>query len=88
MWWLNRQDPDGNNLFGGGFLGLDNVSPIDRSHLPPGATLVQADGSAWMAFNSLSMLAMAVELAEQDEVYDDMVVTLLERQRLFGTGTR
>ena len=35
-WWLNRQDPDGNNLFGGGFLGLDNISPIDRSHLPPG----------------------------------------------------
>ena len=35
-WWLNRQDPDGNNLFGGGFLGLDNISAVDRSHLPPG----------------------------------------------------
>ena len=79
MWWLNRQDPDGNNLFGGGFLGLDNISPIDRSHLPPGATLVQADGSAWMAFNSLAMLSIAQLLAEADPVYDDMVVTFLER---------
>jgi hypothetical protein len=79
MWWLNRQDPDGNNLFAGGFLGLDNISPIDRSHLPPGATLVQADGSAWMAFNSMAMLAMAARLSEHDEVYDDFVVTFLER---------
>jgi hypothetical protein len=79
MWWLNRQDPDGNNLIGGGFLGLDNISPIDRSHLPPGATLLQADGSAWMAFNSLAMLAMAALLAEQDEAYDELVVTFLER---------
>ena len=51
-WWLNRQDPDGNNLFGGGFLGLDNISPIDRSHLPPGIRLDQADGTAWMAYYS------------------------------------
>lgn len=79
MWWLNRQDPDGNNLFGGGFLGLDNISPIDRSHLPPGATLVQADGSAWMAFNSLALLSMAQRLAEDNPVYDDLVVTFLER---------
>jgi hypothetical protein len=79
MWWLNRQDPDGNNLFAGGFLGLDNISPIDRSHLPPGATLVQADGSAWMAFNSMAMLAMAARLSEHDEVYDDFVVTFVER---------
>jgi hypothetical protein len=79
MWWLNRQDPDGNNLFGGGFLGLDNVSPIDRSHLPPGATLVQADGSAWMAFNTLAMLGIAALLAERDAVYDDLLVTFIER---------
>jgi hypothetical protein len=78
-WWLNRQDPEGNNLFGGGFLGLDNISAIDRSHLPPGATLEQADGSAWMAFYSLSMLAMAVVLAEHDPVYEEMAVTFLEQ---------
>ncbi len=79
MWWVNRQDADGNNLFGGGFLGLDNISPIDRSHLPPGATLEQADGSAWMAFNTLNLLAMAVRLADHDAVYDDLVVTFFER---------
>jgi hypothetical protein len=79
MWWLNRQDPDGNNLFGGGFLGLDNISPIDRSHLPPGASLVQADGSAWMAFNSLAMLSIAQQLSEQNPVYDDLVITFVER---------
>jgi hypothetical protein len=54
-WWLNRQDPDGNNLFGGGFLGLDNISPIDRSHLPPGFRLDRADGTAWMAYYSVAM---------------------------------
>jgi hypothetical protein len=79
MWWLNRQDPDGHNLFGGGFLGLDNASPIDRSHLPAGARLVQADGSAWMAFNTLAMLGIAALLAERDQVYDDLQVTFLER---------
>lgn len=79
MWWVNRLDPDGKNLFGGGFLGLDNISPIDRSHLPPGATLEQADGSAWMAFNSLAMLAIANILSERDAVYDDLVVTFLDR---------
>src|SRR5262249_40801639 len=48
-WWVNRQDPHGKNVFGGGFLGLDNISPIDRSNLPEGFVLEQADGTAWMA---------------------------------------
>ncbi|MET0967057.1 MAG: glucosidase [Nakamurella sp.] len=78
-WWLNRQDPDGNNLFGGGFLGLDNISPIDRSHLPPGFSLDQADGTAWMAYYSAAMLTLAVTLAEHDDVYEDMVVKFLEQ---------
>jgi hypothetical protein len=78
-WWLNRQDPDGNNLFGGGFLGLDNISPIDRSHLPDDVTLEQADGTAWMAFYSMAMLAMAVTLAERNPVYDDMVIKFAEQ---------
>ena len=55
-WWLNREDADGNNVFSGGFLGLDNISPIDRSNLPEGVTLEQADGTAWMAYYALSML--------------------------------
>ena len=77
-WWLNRQDPDGNNLFGGGFLGLDNISPIDRSHLPPGLRLEQADGTAWMAYYSVAMLTLAVTLADTNPVYEDMVVKFLE----------
>jgi hypothetical protein len=78
-WWLNRQDPEGNNLFGGGFLGLDNISPIDRSHLPDGLTLEQADGTAWMAWYSMAMLLLAATLAESNRVYDDMVVKFLEQ---------
>jgi hypothetical protein len=78
-WWLNREDPEGNNIFGGGFLGLDNISPLDRSHLPPGVKLDQADGTAWMAYYSVAMLALAVLLAERDAVYEDMVVKFLEQ---------
>jgi hypothetical protein len=78
-WWLNRQDPDGNNIFGGGFLGLDNISPLDRSHLPAGVRLQQADGTAWMAYYSLAMLVLAAALAERNHVYDDMVVKFLEQ---------
>ena len=66
-WWLNRQDADGNNLFAGGFLGLDNISPVDRSHLPADVRLDQADGTAWMAYYSLAMLTLAVALAERDK---------------------
>ena len=77
-WWVNRQDPDGNNLFGGGFLGLDNISPVDRSNLPPGLRIEQADGTAWMAYYSLAMLVLARTLAERNPVYDDMVVKFLE----------
>ena len=79
MWWLNRQNTTIRTSWWGASSVLDNVSPIDRSHLPRGATLVQADGSAWMAFNSLAMLTMSVVLADRHEAYDDMVVTFLER---------
>ena len=78
-WWLNRQDADGNNVFSGGFLGLDNISPIDRSNLPAGVSLEQADGTAWMAYYALSMLVIALELAAENEVYEDMVVKFLEQ---------
>ena len=62
MWWVNRKDPDGSNLFEGGFLGLDNIGPIDRSHLPPGWVLEQSDATGWMAFYSLAMAAIAAVL--------------------------
>lgn len=78
-WWLNRQDPDGNNVFGGGFLGLDNISPIDRSHLPPGYSIRQADGTAWIAYYSMAMLLLAAALSEQNPVYEDMVVKFTEQ---------
>jgi hypothetical protein len=78
-WWLNREDADGNNVFSGGFLGLDNISPIDRSNLPEGVTLEQADGTAWMAYYALSMLVIAVELSRENDVYVDMVIKFLEQ---------
>ena len=58
-WWVNREDANGNNVFEGGFLGLDNIGPIDRSHLPPGAVLEQSDATGWMAFYALSMALIA-----------------------------
>jgi hypothetical protein len=78
-WWLNREDADGNNVFGGGFLGLDNISPVDRSNLPPGVKLEQADGTAWMAYYALGMLVIALALAEENDVYLDMVTKFLEQ---------
>ena len=87
-WWLNRQDADGNNVFGGGFLGLDNISPIDRSNLPEGVTLQQADGTAWMAYYALSMLIIAAELAEENDVYDDMVIKFVEQFVADRAGAR
>ena len=78
-WWVNRQDADGNNVFSGGFLGLDNISPIDRSNLPEGVTLEQADGTAWMAYYTLSMLILAIALAQENRVYEDMVIKFLEQ---------
>ena len=78
-WWVNREDADGDNVFGGGFLGLDNISPVDRSTLPEGVRLDQADGTAWMAYYTLSMLVMAIVLAQENDVYQDMVIRFLEQ---------
>lgn len=72
-WWVNRKDPLGDNIFGGGFLGLDNIGIFDRSQpLPDGGLLQQADGTAWMAFYCGTMLSMALELAKDEPVYEDM----------------
>ncbi|MDB6171885.1 MAG: hypothetical protein JWL59_1196 [Chthoniobacteraceae bacterium] len=78
-WWVNRKDLEGNNLFAGGFLGLDNIGVFDRSkELPTGGCLQQADGTSWMAFYCLSLLSMALELAEYDPVYEDMASKFFE----------
>jgi hypothetical protein len=78
-WWVNRKDPQGKNLFAGGFLGLDNIGVFDRSKpLPGGGQLTQADGTAWMAFYCSTMLAMALELAEHDPTYEDIASKFFE----------
>ncbi len=61
-WWVNREDAEGNNLFEGGFLGLDNIGPIDRSHLPVGGILEQSDATGWMGFYAIAMASLAVIL--------------------------
>ena len=78
-WWVNRKDRFGKNVFEGGFLGLDNIGVFDRSApLPTGGYLEQADGTAWMALFSQNMLELAVELASQDPVYEEMVFKFVE----------
>ena len=78
-WWFNREDPDGNDLFTGGFLGLDNIAPFDRSRVPlEGGRLEQADGTAWMAMYCLDLLDMALVLARSDRSYEDVAVTFFE----------
>jgi hypothetical protein len=78
-WWANVKDPNGEHLFGGGFLGMDNVGPFDRSApLPAGLVLEQADGTGWMALYCLSMLEIATVLAREDPSYEDVAVKFLE----------
>jgi hypothetical protein len=78
-WWVNRKDMLGNNVFEGGFLGLDNIGVFDRSApLPTGGTLEQSDGTSWMAFYSLTMMQIALELAADDPVYSEMAIKFLQ----------
>ncbi|MGE5186607.1 MAG: MGH1-like glycoside hydrolase domain-containing protein [Acidobacteriota bacterium] len=94
-WWVNREDAEGDNLFCGGFLGLDNVGVFDRSQpLPGGGELVQADATAWMAFYCTTMLQMALELAKEEAPYADLALKFFEHfvaiakatNELGGTG--
>ncbi len=72
-WWINRKDAEGNNVFEGGFLGLDNIGVFDRSKpLPTGGHLEQADGTSWMGMYCLNMLAIAMELSKVDTAYEDV----------------
>ena len=78
-WWVNRKDPDGMNIFQGGFLGLDNIGVFDRSApLPTGGHLEQSDGTSWMGMYCLNMLAMALELAKEDPAYEDVASKFFE----------
>jgi hypothetical protein len=78
-WWVNREDASGSNLFGGGFLGLDNIGPVDRSHLPSGTALQQSDATGWMAFYSLGMATIAYVLDKDGKVpTTDLVLKFIE----------
>jgi glycogen debranching enzyme len=78
-WWVNRKDAEGKNIFQGGFLGLDNIGVFDRSSvLPVAGHIEQSDGTAWMAMYCLNMLAMALELARDDEAYEDVASKFFE----------
>ena len=78
-WWVNRKDAFGNNIFEGGFLGLDNIGVFDRSApLPTGGTLEQSDGTSWMAFYCLMMMQISLELASDEPAYAEMAVKFLQ----------
>jgi hypothetical protein len=79
-WWINRKDADGQNVFEGGFLGLDNISVVDRSQpLPPGYSLKQADATGWVAMFALNMTVMALELATEDRDYENIAIQTFEQ---------
>lgn len=78
-WWTNNKDHGDNNLFEGGFMGLDNIAPVDRSTLPPAVgVLEQADATAWMATYALHLLEMALVLTDRDPVYEDVATKFFE----------
>ena len=84
-WWVNRKDPHGLNVFEGGFLGMDNIGVFDRSGpLPVNGTLVQSDGTSWMAMFSLNMLRIAIELAQEDDAYQDIATKFFEHFLMIG----
>lgn len=78
-WWVNRKDKNGNNVFGGGFLGLDNIGAFDRNmQFKNGEHLEQADGTSWMAMFALNMMRISMELALYNPVYEDMAIKFFE----------
>jgi Glycosyl hydrolase family 63 C-terminal domain len=87
-WWVNREDAEGNNAFQGGFLGLDNIGPFDRTStkLPVDGHLEQSDGTAWMAMYCLNLLEMAQRLSRHDETYEDVAVKFFEHFAYISTA--
>ncbi len=86
-WWVNRKDAAGNNVFEGGFLGLDNIGPIDRSAaLPVDGRLEQSDGTSWMAMYCLNLLEIALVLTEHDDTYEDLATKFFEHFTYIATA--
>ncbi len=86
-WWVNRKDAEGRNVFSGGFLGLDNIGPFDRSAPPPVAgRLEQSDGTAWMAMYCLGLLEIALTLAAHDDTYEDVATKFFEHFTLIAVA--
>jgi hypothetical protein len=85
-WWVNRKDSEGNNLFEGGFLGLDNIGPFDRSALPVSGRLEQSDGTAWMAMYCQNLLELALLLAGHDRAYEDVATKFFEHFALIASA--
>ena len=86
-WWVNRKDSGGRNIFQGGFLGLDNIGPFNRSEpMPDGAVIDQSDGTAWMAMYALNLMRMALELALQNPVYQDIATKFFEHFLLIAAA--
>lgn len=77
-WWANREDENGNNIFSGGFLGLDNIAVIDRDNLPFDSHLEQVDATAWMAMYALNMMDIALEIAQHDPSFEDVATKFYE----------
>jgi hypothetical protein len=78
-WWVNKKDNNGNNIFQGGFLGMDNIGVFDRSaHLPTGGSIEQSDGTSWMAMFTLNMLRMSLELAKENPTYQNLASKFFE----------
>ena len=78
-WWVNRKDTEGNNIFEGGFLGMDNIGLFDRNEkLPGGSVLEQSDGTSWMAMYALNLMRIALELAKKNPIYQDMATKFFD----------
>jgi hypothetical protein len=85
-WWVNRKDAEGDNLFEGGFLGLDNIGLFDRSNLPVDGVLEQSDGTAWMAMYCQDLLELALALTAHDPVYEDLATKFFEHFALIAAA--
>ncbi|HEU4889165.1 MAG TPA: glucosidase, partial [Thermoanaerobaculia bacterium] len=88
-WWVNKVDREGNNVFEGGFLGLDNIAVFDRSNpLPGGAVLEQSDATGWMGMFSLAMMRIALELAKTNETYEGLATKFFEHYVYIGAAMK